>query len=78
MGKIRKRDREDGEKVTGMQTRRTERSSKIEGACYRRGYKEVETPEGERRTYRIAKARHKSPKNVTQIIQIMYEQGVVL
>ena len=41
-------------------------------------YKELETPEGERKIYRIAKARDKSAKDVTQIRQINDEQGVVL
>ena len=41
-------------------------------------YKELETPEGERKIYRIAKARDKSTKDFTQIRQIKDEQGVVL
>ena len=41
-------------------------------------YKELETPEGERKIYRIAKARDKSAKDFTQIRQIEDEQGVVL
>ena len=41
-------------------------------------YKELETPEGERNIYRIAKARDKSAKDFTQIRQIKDEQGVVL
>ena len=41
-------------------------------------YKELETPEGERKIYRIAKARDKSAKDFTQIRQIKDEQGVVL
>ena len=41
-------------------------------------YTELETPEGERKVYRIAKARHKSATNFTQIRQIKDEQGVVL
>ena len=41
-------------------------------------YKELETPEGERNIYRIAKARDKSAKDFTQIKQIKDEQGVVL
>ena len=40
--------------------------------------KELETPEGERKIYRIAKARDKSAKDFTQIRQIKDEQGVVL
>ena len=41
-------------------------------------YKELETPVGERKIYRIAKARDKSAKDFTQIRQIKDEQGVVL
>ena len=41
-------------------------------------YKELETPEGERKIYRIAKARDKSAKDFTQIRQTKDEQGVVL
>ena len=41
-------------------------------------YKELETPEGERKIYRIAKALDKSAKDFTQIRQIKDEQGVVL
>ena len=41
-------------------------------------YKKLETPEGERKIYRIAKARDKSAKDFTQIRQIKVEQGVVL
>ena len=41
-------------------------------------YKELETPEGERKIYRIANARDKSAKDFTQIRQIKNEQGVVL
>ena len=41
-------------------------------------YKELETPEGERKIYRIANARDKSAKDFTQIRQIKDEQGVVL
>ena len=41
-------------------------------------YKELETPEGERKIYRIAKARDKFAKDFTQIRQITDEQGVVL
>ena len=41
-------------------------------------YKEVETPEGERKLYRIAKARDKFAKDFTQIRQIKDEQGVVI
>ena len=41
-------------------------------------YKELETPEGERKIYRIAKARQKSAKVFTQIRQIKDEKGVVL
>ena len=41
-------------------------------------YKELETPEGERKIYRIAKARDKSTKYVTQIRHIKDEQGVAL
>ena len=41
-------------------------------------YKELETPEGERKIYRIAKARDKSAKDFTQIRQIKDEQGVIL
>ena len=41
-------------------------------------YKELETPEGARKIYRIAKARDKSAKDFTQIRQIKDEQGVVL
>ena len=41
-------------------------------------YKELETPEAERKIYRIAKARHKSAKDFSQIRQIKDEQGVVL
>ena len=40
--------------------------------------KELETLEGERNIYRIAKARDKYPKKFTQIRQIKDEQGVVL
>ena len=41
-------------------------------------YKELGTPEGERKIYRIAKTRDKSAKDITQIRQIKDEQGVVL
>ena len=41
-------------------------------------YNELETPEVERKFYRIAKARDKSAKDFTQIRQIKDEQGVVL
>ena len=41
-------------------------------------FKELETPEGERKIYRIAKARDKSAKDFTKIRQIKDEQGVVL
>ena len=42
-------------------------------------YKELETPEGERKIYRIAKARDKSAKDFTHIyIMKRDEQGVVL
>ena len=41
-------------------------------------YKELETPEGERKIYRISKALDKSAKDFTQIRQIKDEQGVVL
>ena len=41
-------------------------------------YKELETPEGKRKVYRIAKARDKSVKDFTQIRQINDERGVVL
>ena len=41
-------------------------------------YTELETPEGERNIYIIAKARDKSAKDSTQIRQIRDEQGVVL
>ena len=41
-------------------------------------YRELETPEGEQKSYRIAKARDKSAKDFTQIRQIKDEQGVVL
>ena len=41
-------------------------------------YKELDTPEGERNIYRIAKARDNSAKDFTQIRQIKDEQGVVL
>ena len=41
-------------------------------------YKELETREGERKIYIIAKARDKSAKDFTQIRQIKDEQGVVL
>ena len=40
--------------------------------------KELETPEGERMIYIIAKARDKSAKYLMQIRQIKDEQGVVL
>ena len=43
-----------------------------------RAYKELETPEGERKIYRIAQARAKSTKYFTQIRQINDEKGVVL
>ena len=41
-------------------------------------YKELETPEGYRKIYRIANARDKSAKDFTQIRQMKYEQGVIL
>ena len=41
-------------------------------------YKELETPEEERNTYRIEKARDKSAKYITQIRQIKDEQGVFI
>ena len=41
-------------------------------------FKELETPEGERKIYRIAKARDKSAKDFMQIRHIKDEQGVVL
>ena len=41
-------------------------------------YKELETPEEERKIYRIAKARDKSAKDFAQIRQIKDEQGMVL
>ena len=41
-------------------------------------YTELETPEGERKIYSIAKARDKSAKDFTQIRQIKNEQGVVI
>ena len=41
-------------------------------------YKELETPEGERKIYKMAKGRNKSAKDFTQIRQIKDEQGVVL
>ena len=41
-------------------------------------YNELETPEGERKIYRIEKGRVKSAKDFTQIRQIKDEQGVVL
>ena len=41
-------------------------------------YKELETPEGERKIYRIAKVRDKSAKDFSQIRHIKDEQGVVL
>ena len=41
-------------------------------------YKELETPEGERNIYRIAKARDKSAKDFTQIRQSKDEEGVYL
>lgn len=41
-------------------------------------YGELGTPEGERKIYRIAKARDKSTKDFTQIRQIKDGQGVVL
>ena len=41
-------------------------------------YKELETSEGERKIYSIAKARDKSANDFTQIRQIKDEQGVVL
>ena len=41
-------------------------------------YKELETPEGERKIYRIAKVRDKSAKHFSQIRHIKDEQGVVL
>ena len=41
-------------------------------------YKEMEVQEGERKIYRIAKARDKSTKDFTQIRQIKDEQRVVL
>ena len=41
-------------------------------------YKELETQEGKRKIYRIAKARDKSAKHFTQIRQIKDGQGVVL
>ena len=40
-------------------------------------YKDLETPEGEQKIYRIAKARDKSAKDFTQIGQLKDEQGVV-
>ena len=41
-------------------------------------YKDLETPEAERKIYRIAKARDKSAKDFTQITQIKDDLGVVL
>ena len=41
-------------------------------------YKELETPEGERKIYRIARARDESAKDFTQIRQINDEQVVLL
>ena len=41
-------------------------------------YKELETLEGERNIYRIAKAGDKSANDFTQIRPIKYEPGVVL
>ena len=41
-------------------------------------YKELETPEGERKIFRIAKARNKATKDLSHIKQIKNEHGVVL
>ena len=41
-------------------------------------YEELETPEGEKKIYRIAKARNKATKDFTHIKQIKDENGVVL
>ena len=41
-------------------------------------YKELETPEGERNIFRIAKARNKATKDLSHMKQIKNEHGVVL
>ena len=41
-------------------------------------YEELETPEGERQTFRIAKARDKATKDFSHMTQIKNEHGVVL
>ena len=41
-------------------------------------YGELETPEGEIKIFRIAKARDKATNDFTQFKQIMNEHGVVL
>ena len=41
-------------------------------------YEELETPEGERKIFRIAKARDKATKDFSHMKQIKNEHGVVL
>ena len=41
-------------------------------------YEELETPEGESKTFRIAKARYKATKDFSHIKQIKNEHGIVL
>ena len=64
--------------ASGRQTRMQRKSCKIEAHAIDEVYKELETPAGERKIYRIAKARDKFAKYFTQIRQIKDEQGVVL
>ena len=42
------------------------------------GHLELETPEGERKIFRIAKARDKATKDFSHMKQIKNEHGVVL
>ena len=41
-------------------------------------YEELETPEGERKIFRIAKARDKASKDFSHMKQIKNEHGVIL
>ena len=52
--------------------------AKAKAIAWKEVEEELETPGGERKLYRIAKARDKASKDFTQIKQIKDERGAVL
>ena len=79
MGRIRKAGRERHLKASKQGNKKAKKEvARSKAHAMDEVYKELETPKGERKIYRIANARDKSAKDFTQIRQIKDGQGVVL